>query len=405
MRRLDYYVGTPLCLAGSVLKRLLSVFSSRRQDKPPQNILFIELSEMGSALLADPAMQKVKRTLSPSIFFAIFKKNRPSLDLLQTVSRENIFVMDDSGLMSIARDSVRFFFWTRRNRIDTVVDLELFSRFTALLTAISGAVHTVGFHAFHSEGLYRGDFLTRRVAYNPHRHIAKNFIALVNALLSDKEETPYSKTVVADDEISIRKAAPDDLAKRAILQRIKTVCPEFDEGRHKLVLFNTNSSDLIPLRRWPQEYYIRLAKMLTDRFENIVILLTGDVSEKQEKMFIAGEVGSSRCVSFAGYTTIVELPQLYLLSALMLTNDAGPAHFASVTDMPVFVLFGPESPDLYGPLGKAVAVYSGLACSPCVTAANHRKSACDDNVCLQIITSEQVFNTLLPALDAVDHAA
>jgi hypothetical protein len=69
--------------------------------------------------------------------------------------------------------------------------------------------------------------------------------------------------------------------------------------------------------------------------------------------------------------------------------------------MPVFVLFGPETPAAYGPLGAATPIYAGLACSPCVTAANHRKSSCNDNVCLQLITSEQVFQVLKPALDVL----
>jgi ADP-heptose:LPS heptosyltransferase len=82
----------------------------------------------------------------------------------------------------------------------------------------------------------------------------------------------------------------------------------------------------------------------------------------------------------------------------MLSNDSGPPHFASATDMPTFVFFGPETPKLYCPLGKTTPIYAGLACSPCVSAANHRKTACDDNVCLQVITPEQVFNILQPKL-------
>ena len=50
-----------------------------------------------------------------------------------------------------------------RNGIDTVIDLELFSRFTALLTGLSGADRRVGFHRFHNEGLYRGETRCRPV--------------------------------------------------------------------------------------------------------------------------------------------------------------------------------------------------------------------------------------------------
>lgn len=74
----------------------------------------------------------------------------------------------------------------------------------------------------------------------------------------------------------------------------------------------------------------------------------------------------------------------------MVTNDSGPNHFASLGNMQTVTLFGPETPDLYGSLGKTVNIYKALACSPCVTAANQRKTACSDNVCMQQISALEV---------------
>jgi ADP-heptose:LPS heptosyltransferase len=68
---------------------------------------------------------------------------------------------------------------------------------------------------------------------------------------------------------------------------------------------------------------------------------------------------------------------------MMLTNDSGPAHFASVTPLKVFVLFGPETPNLYLPIGgNAEPFYLGLPCSPCVSASNHRKTSCITRPCI-----------------------
>jgi len=86
------------------------------------------------------------------------------------------------------------------------------------------------------------------------------------------------------------------------------------------------------------------------------------------------------------------------MATLMVTNDSGPGHFAAVTDMPTFVIFGPETPALYGSLGNFTPIYAGLACSPCVSAANHRKTPCHDNVCLQVITPEHVLESIRPYL-------
>jgi ADP-heptose:LPS heptosyltransferase len=115
---------------------------------------------------------------------------------------------------------------------------------------------------------------------------------------------------------------------------------------------------------------------------------------------LRGEVDNPRCFNTAGLFSLEELPLLYSISHLMVTNDSGPAHFSAVTDLKVFVLFGPETPDLYGSLGNAVAIYKRLACSPCVNAANHRKTSCRDNVCLQRITPDEVYDTIKPSLEA-----
>ncbi len=400
MRNVDFWLGVPLCFLGTLVSKAARLFSRRNRDSQPRNILLIELSEMGSTVLADPAMRKLKRDLKANLYFVIFKRNLPSLELLATVSRENTFTIDDSSLGRLLSDAVRFLFWTRRNRIDTVIDMELFSRFTALLAACSGAQRIVGFHAFHNEGLYRGDFLTHKVAYNPHQHMSKNFIALANAVSGPADEVPMSKTVISDDEIRLPKIAISPAARQAIRRKVEETCPGFDAGIHRLVLLNTNASDLLPIRRWPPDYYVSLAGTLLDRYPDMIILLTGGDSDRTWAGAIQERVASPRCINFAGRTTFSDLPALYAMSTCMVSNDSGPPHFASVTDMPVFVLFGPETPDLYCPLGNATPIYAGLACSPCVSAANHRRTACSDNVCLKVITPDQVFGKLRPLLDA-----
>jgi ADP-heptose:LPS heptosyltransferase len=95
---------------------------------------------------------------------------------------------------------------------------------------------------------------------------------------------------------------------------------------------------------------------------------------------------------------------LYGIADAMLTNDSGPGHFSAVTGLRTFVIFGPETPHLYGSLGNSTPIYAGLACSPCVSAANHRKTPCTDNVCLQVIKPEVVLEPLRAALQE-NHSA
>lgn len=135
--------------------------------------------------------------------------------------------------------------------------------------------------------------------------------------------------------------------------------------------------------------------------DSLIVLLTGAPSEQKDAQKLCDMVGSSRCVNFAGGVEFLQLPALYSVSAFMVTNDSGPAHFASITNMHTFVIFGPETPALYGSLGPTTPIFAGMACSPCVSAANHRKTPCSDNQCLQIITPSWVFATIKGHLDAL----
>jgi ADP-heptose:LPS heptosyltransferase len=344
-------------------------------------------------------MRKARTTFGAELYFVIFKGNAASLDLLGTVPRANVRTIREDSLLHLAFDTLGFLVWTRRMGIDAVVDLELFSRFTTLLTGLSGARWRVGFHRFHNEGLYRGELLTHRVAYNPHIHIAKNFVALVNALASPTPEVPFSKIRVADEEITLPRLVAGGTEAQAVSARIAQAFPPFDAGRHRLVLFNPNASDMLPQRRWPAEHFATLARRILERWEDAVILITGAPEEAAEAESLRQQVGHARMVNFAGRSALTDLPLLYSVADLMVSNDSGPAHFASVSDMPTIVLFGPETPSLYGPLGRARTITAELACSPCVSAANHRRTACTDAVCMKAIAPGTVLDAVAEVLD------
>ena len=401
MRWIDYYIGVPLCFLGSICNKILSLIS-RGNIKTPRNILFIELSEMGSAILVDPAMRKLQKEINADIHFAIFRKNKPSLDLLKTVPERNIYTIRENNMAAFIVDTLKFFFWTRKRKIDAVIDLELFSRFTALLTGFSGAQNKVGFHAYFNEGLYRGSFLTHKVAYNPHIHIAKNFIALVNSLLACREEVPFSKTLITDEEIKLAKVEITAEEKKSIRDIVSSCFTGFKPDKHKIILINPNASELLIQRRWPPHYYAELIRKILDACANALILITGDPGEREEAGLLKEQVQSQRVINFAGKVTFAQLPLLYSISEFMITNDSGPGHFSAVTEMPSFVIFGPETPALYGSLGNSTPIYAGLACSPCVSASNHRKTACKDNVCLQVIKPEHVLEIIQPGIEKIN---
>ena len=409
MRAIDHWVGVPLCAIVSPVIALIDGIKNvfNRGPETPKKLLFIELSEMGSAILVDPAMRNAQAR-GAEIFFLIFKSNRASLTLLNTVKPENIFTIDSSSLGGLIKDTLLFLLLARKHRIDTVIDLELFSRFTALLTGMCGARRRVGYHIFHGEGLWRGFMLTRKVHYNPHIHITKNFLSLIHAAFAQKIEVPFSKIEIPDSEVRLEQAIINPSALEKVGERIEKLAKEanihYVPRKNRLILINPNASDLLPQRRWAQQRFSELIQAIHQKYPDDLILITGSPAEFAYVEKVRAVANIKNALNFAGQVSFAELPPLYTLSDVMVTNDSGPGHFSAVTPLRTVVLFGPETPALYGSVGNSIAITANLACSPCVSAANHRKTPCHDNVCMQAITVPQVLDKVIKQLQDADQA-
>lgn len=395
MRWVDRRIGAPLCAISTVSLWLTNIVR-RSSATPVRRVLFIELSEMGTTILAGPAMRKAREQLGAELFFAIFQRNVDSLQLLRSFPPSNVFTIRDTSLLLLALDTFLFLIWTRRKGIDTVVDLELFSRYTALLTGYSGAMRRVGFYRFHNEGLYRGEMLTHRVIYNPHIHISLNLMSLVNALAVAETQIPYTKTLVEHELLTIALPRPSSSELQAMTTKLRALIGR-DPAEGWILLVNPNASELLPHRRWMPDRYAELIRRVLAEDERCAVLITGAPTEAADAAKLAQQCGS-RCFSIAGQTSILELPALYAHARAMVTNDSGPAHFAAAAGLPTVVLFGPETPKLYQPLGTSRSIYAGLACSPCVSASNHRKTACDNNLCMQAISVDRVYREVIETL-------
>ena len=110
---------------------------------------------------------------------------------------------------------------------------------------------------------------------------------------------------------------------------------------------------------------------------------------------------SPKTINLAGQTSFRELLTLYELSLLLISNDSGPVHFASTTNIKIVALYGPENPSVFGPLSPNVKnLYLNLSCSPCVSPLNQKKSECNDNICMKSITSDWVYNEAIKLIDS-----
>ena len=389
---IDRIVGVPLCAVFTLLRRLKGDRFVPERVELPRNVLFVKLAEQGSTVLAYPAISRALQLVGrENVFFLVFEENRFILDAMGLIPAENVITIRHKNPFELAWQALQALIRIRRQRLDAAVDLEFFSRGSALLTFLSGARQRVGFHTFFGDGPYRGDLMTHRLSYNPYLHTSQTFLLMVVAL---EQPVPHSGKLSVQVP-QIEKWVPDfePLANeqdeiRTLLQRETR-----NETDPHIVLLNPNASDLLPLRKWPEDRYVSLARRLLDAFPEIYIGLTGAPDEGGPIEAMVQEIGSPRCFSLAGKTTLRQLLVLYTLSELLITNDSGPAHFAAMTQIHTLTLFGPETPALFGArTPRAITIWQGLACSPCVSAYNNRQSSCTNNVCMQKIMVDRVFD-------------
>lgn len=399
MRKLDRWLGVPLCSALTAL-RAMRWLRGARSSRPVQRILLVKLAEQGSTVLAASAIHRATELVGPAnVYMLVFQENRFIVDMLGMIPPENVITIRTKGIVQTLANTLAALRRVRRLKMDAAVDMEFFARSTAAISYLSGARMRIGFHAFQGEGPYRGNLMTHRLRFNPHMHAAQTFRMLVDAIEQPAAPLPTTSMRVNNAIEPPPQFVPGEAERARVSALLREGSGRVEVG--PVVLLNANCSDMIPLRAWPRERYVDLARRLLSERQDLIIGLTGGPGEAQQVQRLADDIGSERCVMLAGRTSLRELLVLYSLADVLVTNDSGPAHFATMTPIDIVVLFGPEHPALFAPQGpRSHVIWAGLTCSPCVSALNNRHSVCTNNLCMQSIGVEQVHERVLSILRA-----
>ena len=403
IRAIDYWVGVPLCALLTLCRWILP-----ERRIPTRKVLFLKFIEQGATVLAQDAIARATALVGrDNVYFCVFESNRAILEVLDTVPAPNVIVIRDRRLLPCLVDFWKALRRVRAEGVDTSIDMEFFSRASAIFAFLTGATTRVGLHRFTSELPYRGDLMTHRVQYNAYVHVATQYALLVEAARHEPTEIPLLKVPLPLAPIAgpaagpavVPAFTPSDEETRGIRDRLAR--GDAGDVPRPLVLLNPNASDLLPLRKWPEARFVELGQRILSQHPAALVVITGAPSERAGAEAVCKQIGSDRAVSLAGKTTLRELLTLYSIADVLVTNDSGPAHFAALTPVSTVVLFGPETPRLFGALSPAtVPIWKELACSPCVNVFNHRFSPCTDNVCMQMITVDEVSAAVAKCLTA-----
>ncbi|OIQ74078.1 ADP-heptose--LPS heptosyltransferase 2 [mine drainage metagenome] len=399
-RWIDRWVGQALCAVVSLWARLVSGGKAVAMPAQPRHVLVILLSEMGSVVLAGPMFAALhQRYPGVTVHVLQLKKNQEVTRLLGLAQAQHLHALDDSAGLGLLGDIWRVSRTLRALPLDVVIDCELFSRISSLMSYLCGAPLRVGFTPHTQEGLYRGSFINRAIPYNPYQHISKQFLSLVDALQDismPRNKAAPMRDLPLDTGLSVPFEASELQSYR---QKMLADHPTL-VGRKVVLLYA--GGGLLPERAWPAGHYASVARGLCAAGHAVGLIGLRDDAELAQQL--KAQVASENCIDLTGYTrSIRELLLLFHATQLLITNDGGPGHFATLTPIHILVFFGPETARLYGPLGPRAHVFeSGIACSPCLSAYNHRLTFCDgDNQCLKRL---QPLPVLHKALQLLEHS-
>jgi ADP-heptose:LPS heptosyltransferase len=384
MRLIDKHVGAWLCRVLALLQWAFRKHVHRVDHPVPpepssvREILVMKFLGLGSILQATPLFQALRRRYPEArLTLLTFRSNRSLADL--DIGIDAVVTVETSGLRSFLTSNLAALFRLWRVRFDVVINLEFFATYATLITALLRKRFAIGFGGFAP---YRNHFFHDFISYDSAQHVRQKFLNFARRLGYRGPTLPLVRLRVSQPALTM---AEIERRERFTLQ-----------ANDYCVLVNINSGEMAPRRRWPAEYFRAVVEDLVVRPGVRCVLIGGPQDRETVARFQAGLSEPGRVVNLAGRISLAELVALMQRADLYLGNDSGPLHIAVCVGLPVFALFGPESPAVYGPpAGKCNTVlYRAEPCGPCLNVYTDKQSQCRDNVCLKRIRPEQVLQIL-----------
>ncbi len=151
-------------------------------------------------------------------------------------------------------------------------------------------------------------------------------------------------------------------------------------------------------KRWPLENYRALTQKLVHELDAQVLLVGGpDEVALNQALLEELDVPVGSVLNLAGKTSIGQLAAQLEVCGLFIGNDSSPMHLAAALGIPVIAIFGPTSPQEYGPYPlddpKHVSIWHSPDGQPCFFLGKMQTNK--QCTCIQAVTLDDVWNEVL----------
>lgn len=248
----------------------------------------------------------------------------------------------------------------------------------------------------------RGFALTHRVACPPNRHEAELYLDVARRL-GATPSAPRLHFVPSADDAAWTEAKLGGTGLPLI-----ALHPGGGD----------NPGTTLVVKRWPALRFADVAWRAIEAGYGIV--LVGAPSDRPAVAAVRATIGyapacrrldsasvAGALIDLAEQPTLGQLGAVIARCRLFIGNDSGPLHLATAVGTPAIGIFGPSSPQSYGPFDdRSVAVYKGAECSPCFVGGQAPfpgRSDCDHR-CMTAIAADEVWS-IAEGLLALSHEA
>ena len=341
-RRIDYWVGGLLLALLFVPVRVLGVTLRRDHSTTRRRgCAVIKLVGAGSLFLAMPSMLEIRKSFPKGGFYLV------GTPAVIRVAREfgwfdEYWTIDDSSVLRLIVSVIKVL-CRMAIHADHLIDLEVHSRFTTLLTVLSTVRNRIGF--VDEIVFWRRGFYTHMTFFNVHGPVfvfydlLARWFGVENVSVTAFNEN-FKKQVMAT-------SLPSGTLRPGPYIAIGHACS--DLSRERLLR--------------PDEWKRLLMPVLLAGHDIVFLGGPGDVAAADAIIAVLGR-GRNLC----GELDIVQSAKMAGRAAVYYGIDSMLLHLARALGVPTVSLFGPTDPNvLLRPLAHSERVaFAHLPCSPCI---------------------------------------
>jgi lipopolysaccharide heptosyltransferase II len=339
--------------------------------KQAKRVLIFNVNWLGDVLFSTATIRNIRRNF-PDSFIACVVPSRCYPVLKDNPHLDEVIIFDEKDRHGGMLDKLKFIQELKSKKFNTAFLLHRsFTR--ALICRLANIPTRIGYHTKKRAFLLSGKII-------PPERDAMHRI-------------DYYLTIIEKAGLKVEDRYTEFFIREEDEQFVEEFLPKHNVGKSDFLAVINPGGNWLP-KRWPKEYWAKLADALIKEFKAKVVI-TGarnDITLAEE----IKDLMQGRPIISCGVFNLKHLGALCKRADVLISADSGPMHIANAVGAKnIIAIFGPTSPRVTGPypLTNAVILQKDVGCKiPCYVAY------CKENRCMKAVTPEEVLEKIRPRI-------